>query len=93
MSSHPELSLIFIFNHFDNMWYFNYLSERNILSFDFINPCTEYNFIWKYIFDNKIIDEKEFFIRNCYRAHFMKPYSIFENIVKKFLNHLNFILK
>ena len=65
------------------MWDFNALSETNILSFDFIKACSEYNFIWRYIFDNKMIDEKELFIRDCYRTHFMKPGSIFENIVKK----------
>ena len=73
----PDLILIFIFNYFDNMWDFNVLSETNILSFDFIKACSEYNFILRNIFDNKMIDEKELFIRDCYRTHFMKAYSIF----------------
>jgi hypothetical protein len=30
-----------------------------------------------------MIEEKELFVRDCYRTHFMKPDSIFENIVKK----------
>ena len=51
LSRNPELTLIFIFNHFNNMWDFNALSETNILSFDFIKACSEYNFIWRYIFD------------------------------------------
>ncbi len=48
--SHPDLTLIFIFNHFDNMWNFNVLSETNILSFDFIKAYSEYSFILVYLY-------------------------------------------